>query len=300
MSVVPASHLSAFKSAGGEAAFLAAYDGAMSRWPVPYEAIDVPTRFGPTHVVVSGPRDAPPLVLLHGYQATLTMWAPNVADFARAFRVYAIDVMGQPGRSFPTDPIRTAADVVVWLTATLDGLRLGRISLIGMSYGGWVALSYAIATPARIEKLVLLSPGGIYPLTTQFKLRGMLMVLLPTRFTVNSMMRWLGFANGAGQEDSRPVLDLMYLGLKHFRISPETLRVVPAAVPDDALRGLQMPVLLLIGANETIYEPAEAVARARRLIPRVHAELIAGASHDMCVTQRGIVDLRVLEFLAQP
>jgi pimeloyl-ACP methyl ester carboxylesterase len=126
----------AFKSTEGEATFLAAYDAAMRLWPVPYEALDIPGRFGSAHVVASGPPDAPPLVLLHGYMATSTMWAPNIADFSRDHRVYAVDVMGQPSRSLPTEPIRSAADYVAWLTATLDGLHLERVSLVGMSYGG--------------------------------------------------------------------------------------------------------------------------------------------------------------------
>src|SRR5262249_8331666 len=55
-----------FKTPEGQAAYLAAYDTAMGKWPVPYRELELPTRFGPTHVVVSGRADAPPLVLLHG------------------------------------------------------------------------------------------------------------------------------------------------------------------------------------------------------------------------------------------
>ena len=61
------------------------------------------------------------------------MWSPNIADFSKGYRVYAIDVMGQPSKSIPDEPIRSAADYVEWLTATLDALHLGRISLVGMS-----------------------------------------------------------------------------------------------------------------------------------------------------------------------
>ena len=71
--------------------------------------MDIPTRFGTTHVAASGAKDAEPLVLLHGYMATLTMWAPNIADFSKHYRIYALDVMGQPGKSTPTEPIRTSA-----------------------------------------------------------------------------------------------------------------------------------------------------------------------------------------------
>ena len=137
---------SAFKTTEVEAAYLAAYDAVMKLWPVPYEEIEIPSRFGMTHIVAGGPKDAPPLVLLHGMLATLTMWSPNIADFSKDYRLYAIDVMGQPGKSIPDpdEPIRDAADYVTWLNATLDGLNLNRISLVGVSFGGWLALNFAM------------------------------------------------------------------------------------------------------------------------------------------------------------
>ena len=287
---------SPFTTPEGEAKFLAAYDAALTLWPVPYEELDIPTRFGMTHVVAAGPTNAPVLVLLHGYMATSVMWAPNIADFSRDYRVYAIDIMGQPSKSVPGDPIRDATDYVAWLTATLDGLGVGRVSLVGMSFGGWLALQYAAAAPERIQRLVLLSPGGLLPMVKQFALRGMLLAFFPTRFTVNSFMRWAGIT----ERDARPVLDLMYLGTKHFRMPKDTMRVnrdATNALSDDELRSLHMPVLLLFGDGEVIYDPAQAFDRARRLIPHVERELIPRCRHDMCFSQSRIVDARVLEFL---
>ena len=56
---------SAFKSSEDEAAYLAAYDATLKKlWPIPYEEVEIQNRFGMTHVVISGPKDAPPLVLL--------------------------------------------------------------------------------------------------------------------------------------------------------------------------------------------------------------------------------------------
>ena len=287
------SHSTAFKTPEGEAAFLAAYDAGLKLWPVPYEEIDVPGPFGMTHVIVCGPKDAPPLVLLHGYMATSVMWAPNIADFCKDYRVYAIDVMGQPGKSIPAEPVRNSADYAAWLTATLDALHLSRISLVGMSYGGWLALEFAVTIPQRVRRLVLLSPGGFLPMVRQFSLRGMLMVLFPTRLAVNAFMRWLGVTG----IDARPVLDLMYLGLKHFRMPPETLRVMPTVFSDDELRAMPVPTLLLIGDHEVISDPKKALARAGRLIPDFEGELIPRCRHDMCFSQSRVVNPRVLEFL---
>jgi pimeloyl-ACP methyl ester carboxylesterase len=283
----------AFKTLAGEAAYRAVYDAEMKSWPVPYEEIDVPSRFGTTHVIACGPKDAPPLVLLHGYMATATMWSPNIAPFSKEHRVYAVDVMGQPSKSVPDEPICNAADFVSWLTATLDALRLDCVSLVGMSFGGWLALNYAVAVPQRVRKLVLLSPGGLLPMVKQFTVRGMLMVSLPTRLTVKSFFRWLGFTDRAYAN----MLELMYLGLKHFRMPLETARIGPAVVSDEELRTLHVPTLMLIGDHEVISDPTRALERARRLIPDLRGELVPGARHEMCVRQHRIVNARVLEFL---
>lgn len=292
------SHSSAFKTPEAEARFLAAYNAALKRWPVLYEEIDIPSRFGTTHVVVCGPKTAPPLVLLHGYMATSVMWSPNIADFSEDYRVYAIDTMGQPSKSIPNEPIRRAADYVDWLTMTLDALRLDRVSLLGMSYGGWLAFNFTAAWPDRVQRLALLSPGGgLLPVTKQWSLRGVLMVMFPTRFTVHSFMHWAGFTAITGEIDARPVLDLMYLGLKHFRIPPETLRVLPTVFLDTELRAMHVPTLLLIGEHEVIFEAAAALARARRLLPNFEGELVPGCRHDMCFSQHRLVDARVLDFL---
>jgi pimeloyl-ACP methyl ester carboxylesterase len=280
-----------FKTAAGEAEYLAAYDAAIKRWPVPYEEMNISSRFGLTHVVVSGPRDAPPLVLLHGYWATLTMWTPNVADFTKDYRVYAVDVMGQPSKSIPGEPIRNAEDYVAWLTATLNGLHLDRVSLAGMSYGGWIALTYAVAAPERVQKLVLLSPAGsLLPIVRQFSLRAMLMLFFPTRFTTNSFMGWLSIKDNPGDN----IVELMYLGLKHFRM-PQG--VMPTVFSDSDLRALHVPTLLLLGEREVIYDPAIALARARELCPDFEGDLVPSSSHDMCFNQHQLVDARILDFL---
>ena len=100
-------HSPVFKSAEGESRALAAYDAAMRLWPIPYEQRDVPTRYGSTHVIVSGPADAPPLVMLSGASMTSSIWSPIIADLSCHYRTYAVDVIGDIGRTVPTNPPKT-------------------------------------------------------------------------------------------------------------------------------------------------------------------------------------------------
>ena len=126
------------------------------------------------------------------------------------------------------------------------------------------------------------------------------MTFFPTRFTVNSFMRWTGLTDTPGERDAGPLLQLMYLGVKHFRMPEDTWRANAAAanaLSDDELRSLQMPVLLLFGDDEVIYRSADALERARRLIPHFGGELIPRCRHDMCFSQSRVVDARVLDFL---
>ncbi len=290
---------SPFRSAAGEAAYQRAYESTLrDLWPAPYEEIDVRSRFGITHVLAAGRPDAPPLVLLHAFMFTSLIWGPYIGDFTKDHRIYAIDDMGQPGRSVPDEPVRDRRELLEWLTNTLDGLHLGPVPLAGISFGGWTALNAAILDPKRVRKLVLLSPAaGFQPLRRQFGLRAMLSGVIPTRRMMDSFMRWAGLEDTPGDEVTGRLLDLMWVGGRSYRMPPETRSLMPTQFSDEELRGLEMPVLLLIGDREVIYDPVKALARARRLVPHLESDLIPDCSHDMAVSHPPLISTRVLAFL---
>jgi pimeloyl-ACP methyl ester carboxylesterase len=107
----------------------------------------------------------------------------------------------------------------------------------------------------------------------------------------------MGIRDTPGDLVSRCLLDLFYLGMKHFRMPPETAFIMPTVFSDEELRGLKVPVLLLIGDSEVIYNPAKALGRAKRLIPNLEGELVPNSNHNMCGAHYQIVDERVLDFL---
>jgi pimeloyl-ACP methyl ester carboxylesterase len=288
-----------FKSHKGEADFLAAYDRMMRYWPVPYETFDIPGTYGCTHLVASGSKDAPALVLLHGGRASLTMWSANVGDLSQEYRVYAVDIIGQPGKSIPARTFKKRDDLVPWFTELLDALKLQKVYLVGQSYGGWFALNYALRMPERVNKLALISPAACFlPLNWKHILRGSAMFFFPSRPAVRSFKLWETYPKNIQTPQNLALFndktEQLYLGFKHFRCQGEAN---PDIFSDDELRGLQAPTLLLIGQQEVIYDPVASIDRARRLIPHIQASLVPDASHDLSSFQARTVDERILAFL---
>ncbi len=289
----------AFKTPKGEVEFMAAYEAMLKYWPVPYELIDIPGYYGCTHLVVSGPKDAPALVLLHGGRASLTMWSANVGDLSREYRVYALDIMGQPGKSIPYKTFRTRDDLIPWFDGVLDAIKIAKTSLVGQSYGGWFTLYYALHQPERVNKIVLISPAACFlPLNFQHFMRGALMFFIPSRFAMRSFKLWETYPENITSPQNLAYFNAkteqLYLGFKHFRCQGEAM---PDIFSDDELKSLQTPTLLLIGQQEVIYDPAVSIERARRLIPQIEDGLIPGASHDLSSFKAGVVDIRILKFL---
>ena len=89
-----------YRSAAAQDRYLSFYDEIASKeWPLASEARMVPTSYGRTFVRVSGTDGAPALVLLPGEGATSLMWSLNVATLSAHHRTYAVDRIGDVGRS---------------------------------------------------------------------------------------------------------------------------------------------------------------------------------------------------------
>jgi pimeloyl-ACP methyl ester carboxylesterase len=104
----------------------------------------------------------PVIVLLHGMGNDSEAWAFNTPALSRNFRVIALDQLGYGKSDKPLVNYRVAL-WVDFLDRFLRELKVEKVSLVGASLGGWIAASYALEHPDRVERLVLISTGG-YPL----------------------------------------------------------------------------------------------------------------------------------------
>jgi pimeloyl-ACP methyl ester carboxylesterase len=261
---------SIYKTPAGRETVLAMYDGALAYWPVPHAEITVPTRFGDTFVIASGDQSAPPLVLLHGAASNALAWMGDIGAYSQNFRVYAVDMPGEPGHSTTTRPSYANQDYAAWMTDLLDGLDAPAAILIGISQGGWTALRFATCYPARVAKLVLLAPGGVAPAKLSFILRA-----IPLAFSGRWGAEQINRITFGGAPIAPEAVSFMNVIMTNFKP-----RFDPAPLfTDEALRRLQMPVMAVVGAKDTIFPSAKTAARLQACVPGLELHVLPEEGH---------------------
>lgn len=128
----------------------------------PADMIDVAVNDSTVRLDVrdSGPRDAPAVILLHGFGSSLHTWETWAGPLSSDHRVIRFDLPGC-GLS-PPDPTGDYSDErsVALLIALMDELGVRRVTVVGNSMGGRIAWTFASEHPERVDRLVLISPDG--------------------------------------------------------------------------------------------------------------------------------------------
>lgn len=110
-----------------------------------------------------GPREAPVIVLVHGFAASLHTWEAWTADLSRDHRVISLDLPGHGlSRCVNNDEIGTAQFVDV-IDQLMRALKVDRFTLAGSSMGGSAAWNYALEHPEKVDRLVLVAASGWPP-----------------------------------------------------------------------------------------------------------------------------------------
>jgi pimeloyl-ACP methyl ester carboxylesterase len=259
---------------------MAFYDSILKRWPVPYETLNIATRHGNTFIIASGQPTLPSLVLLHGAGTNSAMWARDIVAYNRSYRTYAVDLLGEAGKSAPNRPDWNGLTYTEWLDDVLSALKVEKTILIGMSQGAWVALKYTIEKPESVEKLVLITPGGVIPDQMSFVLRALCYSLFG-RWGVKGMVRML-FAD---QQVSEGVEAMITLQMRHFRTRMGILPIFS----EEQLQRLRMPTLLLGGTKDALRDIEKIAARLRTSVPQLDVVILPGVGHAVVNTAESIL-----------
>lgn len=270
-------------------AFDLAYDELRARWPKSTEERDVATPYGRTRVHVYGPTDGKPLVLLPGGSATGLAWFANAPALGERYRVHAVDLMGDAGRTERRGtPLKRAGDLTAWLDALLDGLGLARTHLCGHSYGAWLAVRYALHAPQRVERLALVDPTQLFAgFRLGYLLRALPTLIRPSEARARTFLAW---------ETAGTYPDETWQRLYALASTLPERKLITGGRPRTA--DLQMPVLVLLAEHSRAHHPVKVADRARRTLPQSEVALLPGATHhSLPLTEPMQLNDRLMEFL---
>lgn len=293
-----------FRSEQAKQAYLSLYDERAKNWSVPSETKTIDTTFGQTFVRISGPENGTPLILLAGAGTTSLIWNDNIEAFSKDYRTYAVDSLihtGTVGRSVYTREIENADQATDWLNQLFDGLGLtDGINLSGISYGGWLSGEYALRYPHRTNKIVLLAPAGIVlPFGLAFTAWTMLVTFLPYRLVYERFFHWLLSDVVSHEPEFLDAFVEEYLVSSRSFVRPNFIKMVkPSPLTDEELRSIEVPTLVLMGENEVIYSPQKAMKRLETVAPHIQKEIIPHASHGLTISQKELIERKILDFLA--
>jgi pimeloyl-ACP methyl ester carboxylesterase len=281
--------ISIFRSPGIKAEYDAAYAEALKLWPVPYDDFYISTRFGDTHVIASGSKEASPVVLFHPAGCGAPIWCRNTGLLSQHYRIFAVDVMGEVNKSIPTRRIESRQELADWIEDLFDGLRIRSADIVGNSFGGFLTLNTALLLPQRVKKIVLISPAA----------------------TFAQMWSWWWYFFPAYGTGSKPLLRRAYAWIwQGFPVDEAIARLrqisslggIPKHIPpvvfsEEELRKINFPILLLIGDHEVIYNPQHVIQRANSLVTSLKAEIVPNANHNAQYTAPDFVNAKILDFL---
>ena len=263
-------------------------------------------------IFVAETGDGPPVLLLHGGgpgASGVSNYQRNIGELAKEYRVIVPDL---PGYGHSTkgvdgaDPFGHLADAIRGL---LDELGLHKAHLVGNSYGGACALRLALDTPDRVDRMVLMGPGGIGT-TRALPTPGLNSLLNyysgdgPSRLKLEKFIRTYLVFNAADVPDG--VIDARY----RDSIDPEVVAAPPLRRPkslravwkmdftrDTRLSRLPVPTLVLWGAADKVNRPSGGRMLAERM-PNCDLYEVANTGHWVQFERAELFNRLCADFLA--
>ncbi len=279
---------------------------------VTVDGAQIVSAFGGDVQVTDSRGEGSPIVLLHCYSCSTHWWEELEPLLEKHHRVISIDLIGHGGSEKPaagysmTDQASTVASV-------LSGLGVSNATVVGHSMGFAVATALAEESPGLVARLVDIDQApsddfGSPPFLAQLSyvpLIGQAMARVTPDFAVRDAYKeafapGFNFANGFENPD-QPVDDQKAMTYTSFKKSAQESDDFGAEQPlDERLAGLGIPLLVIMGAEDQLYDDPQEAADAYKDVPGAQITMIEGSGHSPNVEKPEETSALILEFAADP
>ena len=265
------------------------YDLKLEELPMAYEMLSVETSFGNTNIILTGEKGKPPLVVLHGSNACAPIALEAMVGLLDEFRIYAIDVVGQPNLSSEIRPSMENEEYGQWMFEILTRLSLWEVTLVGISFGGFISWKTLVFDERRIAKTVLIVPAGIVngnPLILLWQV--FLPIILYKRNKNKKHVH--RFLNRLFTEPDNFAFAFLSKVLLHFEMDFSRIPLIKA----EEARQIKSP-LLIIGTDKDILFPGKRLLRrAEQIFPSLKQKVLLQSSKHVPSHR---ANLEIVEFI---
>lgn len=282
-----------FKRKQEKSKYIKAYNETLKLWKIPFQEENIKTSYGTAHVIITGPKNAEPLILLHGMDASSTMWYPNIKALSKNHRVYAIDFLMEPGKSVSCGETISKEETITWYNEIFKHYNLKKIKLVGASRGGWLATLLASQDNHIISKMVLLSPAQtLENLDKMHKASSALMFkLFPNKKKLENTLNAFAFY----PEKIHPIYkNQFFLANKFAKTNMSFIQMQPFS--KEEIEKITIPVLIMIGDND-IVNSQKSLEKGNELLPKGEMVTIENAGHFLTIDQPEVVNQKIIDFL---
>lgn len=275
--------------------YIDSYNNALKLWDIPYLEENIKTSCGTAHIIIAGPKNSKKLVLLHGMDASSTMWYPNIKALTKNHQVYAIDFLMEPNKSTLTSKPLSKEEIVIWYNEIFNHYKLKDFDIVAASRGGWIATLLATQQNNSIDKIVLLSPAQTFEFIDKVgkSSAALFLKLFPAERKFNKTLK----AFSTHPEKISPVYKKQfYLANKYAKSNASMLQMLPFS--DEDLKSITNPILVLIGDRDVI-NSEKSVERAQEFLLKSKTKIIKDAGHFLSIDQSKEVNETIISFLKQ-
>ena len=248
--------------------------------------------------VVTGPPDAPTVVLSNSLGSTHRMWDPQLSELERRFRLVRYDTRGHGRSPVPPGPY-SIDDLADDLVALLDRLDVPRAHLVGLSLGGMTAMRVAGRHPDRVARLALLCTGAQLPPAQAWTERAALVRGQGSAAVADPVVqRWFtpGFLDAHPEQRETYRKMVAATPAEGYAACCEAIAAMDLR---DQLCRITAPTLVIAGADDPATPPAKLEEIAAG-IPGATLLTVGDAAHLANVEQPNLITPALIEHLEQP